>query len=253
MPVHPLLHVSLASVDRGALWGAVRAASDAVLDAGGVFVLLVHESTDIGDARLLAAVDERRRLRLRRARDREQLVLGRTLVHHLAAPPGASGPCRLEFGSHGKPYLDGAAHFNLSHSGAVVACALSLRGPVGVDVEAFERLASTDGLEARILHPHERRALDAAPPPLRRPLFERCWTRKEAVIKATGAGLAHDLRAIDVRPAQDDPLIEHPVPVRLADLDARRCGIAGAVAMPAGTRELAIRVLDSRIAARADV
>jgi hypothetical protein len=32
--------------------------------------------------------------------------------------------------------------------------------------------------------------------------------------------------------------------VQLADLDARACTIAGAVAMPAGTRLLAVRLLD---------
>lgn len=243
-PGRRVLERSFASVEAGALWDGVRAESDAVLRAGGVFVLLARGAAAVGDPALLAPAEVQRRARLRRRRDGEQLVLGRTLIHRLVAPAGADGPCSLEYGAHGKPFLRGAAEFNLSHSGAVVACALCARGPVGIDVEAFEHLREIDELLPRILHPRERQALDAAPAAQRRALFERCWTRKEAVVKFLGAGLVQDLCAIDVQPADEQPGLEAPAHVQLADLDARACTITGAVAMPAGTRLLAVRLLD---------
>lgn len=78
------------------------------------------------------------------------------------------------------------------------------RNPVGVDVEAVRR-TSADRLAAAVLAPAERQHLaplapgEDGPGPRDR-AFLRCWTRKEAVLKAVGVGLGSDLSRIDTRP-----------------------------------------------------
>jgi 4'-phosphopantetheinyl transferase len=77
--------------------------------------------------------------------------------------------------------------FNLSHSGNVAIVAVAGGMELGVDVERV-RPVSPD-VVAGCLAPAEAAALAALPPALREEAFIRCWTRKEAFLKATGAGL----------------------------------------------------------------
>src|SRR5262249_50978106 len=99
---------------------------------------------------------------------------------------------------------------------------------VGVDLERVRAEVATEEIAARYFSAREVRTLMALPPPLRPDAFFRCWTRKEAYLKATGAGLSLDLNRFDVslkpgEPAallatRDDPAevrrwsLEHLVP-----------------------------------------
>jgi 4'-phosphopantetheinyl transferase len=102
-------------------------------------------------------------------------------------------PCEQCGGPNGRPAVRGAAdvHFSLSYAGALALVALA-PARVGVDVErpvpgpAWRELSS-------LLHPTERRELEHAGPGLRAKALSRVWTRKEACLKATGAGLMHGL------------------------------------------------------------
>ncbi|MFF4169612.1 4'-phosphopantetheinyl transferase family protein [Streptomyces sp. NPDC001744] len=153
-------------------------------------------------ARALASVlddDERdRTARFRSPVDADRhrvahVLLRLALGRHVGEPPE-----RLVFlrracagcgGPHGKPYLRGHdVHFSLSHSGdrALVAVAPV---PVGVDVEAVPADAAVRDV-ASVLHPRERAELDALPAAARPAALARCWSRKEAALKATGTGLA---------------------------------------------------------------
>ncbi|MEU9030997.1 4'-phosphopantetheinyl transferase superfamily protein [Streptomyces sp. NPDC048383] len=68
---------------------------------------------------------------------------------------------------------------------------------VGVDVEHVRPL-DADRFDSVVLTPVERRAVYARPEGAARTLaFLRCWTRKEAVLKAVGIGIATDLTALD--------------------------------------------------------
>jgi 4'-phosphopantetheinyl transferase len=97
-------------------------------------------------------------------------------------------------GPNGRPAVRGApgVHFSLAYAGALALVALA-PAPVGVDVErpvpgpAWRELSP-------LLHPAERRELERAGPGLRTRALSRVWTRKEACLKAIGAGLAHGLR-----------------------------------------------------------
>ena len=90
--------------------------------------------------------------------------------------------------------------FSLSHTRGLAACLVSL-GPwpavadLGVDAEWTARPTFPAGrLAARFFHADESAALQSVPRgPERESLFLTLWTRKEAVLKALGLGIANHL------------------------------------------------------------
>jgi 4'-phosphopantetheinyl transferase len=109
----------------------------------------------------------------------------------------------FDYGAHGKPALAGAPAgaglgFNVSHSGEMALVGV-LRGvEIGVDVEAHREMTDRDALVRRFFSAAENRAYDALDPADRQRGFFDGWTRKEALVKALGQGLAFPLRAFDV-------------------------------------------------------
>jgi 4'-phosphopantetheinyl transferase len=126
--------------------------------------------------------------------------------------------CPVCGGPHGRPTVpDDLVHFSLSHAGDLVLLAFAAV-PVGADVEELPGAASVRETMTA-LHPREQEELSAIADDAEavRAAFGRCWTRKEAYLKGTGAGLGEDPSATYVgslgQPAQ--------VPGwRLADLPA---------------------------------
>lgn len=116
----------------------------------------------------------------------------------------------------GKPKLDPAAHgalaerihFNISHTTGLVAVAIATRR-IGIDVEAVMSLDDMDGIAAATFAPPMLEALKNARQPSEKiALFYRFWTLGEAFIKATGQGLAQDLRSFAFSQA-DPPQLTH--------------------------------------------
>lgn len=117
--------------------------------------------------------------------------------------------CRLATGAEGKPYLldHPDLHFNLSHSGPWVLCALH-GAPVGIDVEA---VPDQDLLPApSILAPEELQLLAHLAPRDARDFFYRVWTLKESLLKALGTGLSLDPGTIALHFEADDIKATHP-------------------------------------------
>lgn len=94
----------------------------------------------------------------------------------------------------GKPRLahEKNVHFNLSHSGTKVMCALS-DSEIGCDVEQIKE--SDMKIAKRFFHPAEYEALMQCGDTERNGLFFRYWTLKESFMKATGLGLQLPLDA----------------------------------------------------------
>lgn len=119
-----------------------------------------------------------------RARQRS-LIAGRLLgvgLRRLGHPVAALDS--LRHSAQGRPTLDLPIDFSLSHCEGRVVCALSTRGPVGVDVEPLGPLRA----EAFPLYLNAAERAWAGRSARR---FYSVWTRKEAVAKAAGtAGLS---------------------------------------------------------------
>lgn len=138
---------------------------------------------------LLTEAERQRRERLRREEDRARFTVATALLRLavgriLGTPPdrvAVERTCPTCGEPHGRPRLPGGElEVSISHSGGLVAVAVTATAPVGVDVEEARELDAT-ALAAQILAPGERAdGLDG---------FFTLWARKEAVVKATGDGL----------------------------------------------------------------
>ena len=102
----------------------------------------------------------------------------------------------FELGRWGKPAVAGSPwlQHNLTHSDELALLAVSLDGPVGVDVEAVGTPVAAVALANRFFLPAEARSVAAQPAHLQVWWFLRLWTRKEAAGKASGLPLDQALK-----------------------------------------------------------
>jgi 4'-phosphopantetheinyl transferase len=148
---------------------------------------------------LLDAPETDRLAALRRAPDRARFLTGCALVRtaigrHLGIAPRdvpLDRRCPDCARPHGQVRVPGA-YVSVSHAGDWVLVALSGDAAVGVDIELVTDRGDTAALANRVLAPTERAALESLPVPRRAAGFVRYWSRKEAVLKATGDGLRCD-------------------------------------------------------------
>ena len=154
---------------------------------------------------LLSEEEERRANRFRFAADGDEFVVSRGTLRNLLA--GYQGiPARqlqFSFSEYGRPSLLLGAEsqpiqFNISHSSGVTLLAFSPRHRIGIDVEKVRYDFDPLDISENYFSLSERAVLRGLPLELRHPAFFRCWTRKEAFIKALGEGLSHPLDAFDV-------------------------------------------------------
>jgi 4'-phosphopantetheinyl transferase len=90
-----------------------------------------------------------------------------------------------------------------------VTVAVQRGGAVGVDVEEIGRFdpPAVDELAREVLAAEEQAELTRLPAGERALAFTTYWTRKEAVVKATGEGLMASLDALVVSPPDQPPRI----------------------------------------------
>lgn len=136
----------------------------------------------------------------------------------------------VEYGENGKPYLSEHPdlHFNLSHSGSYVCCALGDR-PVGVDIQKITDVKK--GLAERFFTEEDNRKLHQCSEKERKKLFFRMWSIKESFIKLTGKGIAGGLDTFEIDWAENlildrekkDPIAHFMVCNNLAGYSACVC------------------------------
>jgi 4'-phosphopantetheinyl transferase len=145
---------------------------------------------------LLLAVSAQRQERFSRFWHREDAVaslLGAALMRSCLCEHTSLTNHELQFavGPFGKPFLSGSdLHFNLSHKGNQIICALSPL-PVGIDIEILR--SAPEGVAERFFCDEEKQALREAPVAAQNALFYKIWTRKESYIKMLGKGLSEPL------------------------------------------------------------
>ena len=192
----------------------------------------------------LSADEERKAAGFRFAEDRERYVACRGALRAILARYLHRRPedfC-FSYNPEGKPFLAGDCgaerlRFNVAHADGLALVALAREREVGVDLERV-RAIEAEEIAERFFSAAEVAVLRGLPADRRVDAFFRCWTRKEAYLKATGKGLSGGLDQFDVSLAPGEPaaLLAHrgaPAEVgrwRLREL-APAPGYAGALAV----------------------
>jgi 4'-phosphopantetheinyl transferase len=152
-------------------------------------------------ASLLSAEETARANRLVDETARRRFILSRAALRSVVARYLDQPPQTLAFrlGSHGKPHLASSTlRFNVSHAADLALIGVTSGSEVGVDVECMDARRPVQAIAARFFSPTERADLDRKSGPEHAATFFRIWSRKEAVIKALGEGLACPLDSFDV-------------------------------------------------------
>jgi 4'-phosphopantetheinyl transferase len=130
-----------------------------------------------------------------RPRDHHVFTVAHGALRILAARELNTRPGMLTWipGRYGKPELAppwSGLHTSLSHSGDLIAAAISIDRPVGVDIQHLVPGLDTVGLAARFF-PLDEAGYVAAErdASVRADRFAHLWARKEAVVKAAGGRL----------------------------------------------------------------
>jgi 4'-phosphopantetheinyl transferase len=156
----------------------------------------------------LSEAEQARAGRFKFDRDRRLFTVAHAALRSICASYLRTHPRRVEFaeGRYGKPKLAleslTGLEFNLSHSGELALIAAALHREIGVDLECvrefdFEQVAE------RFFTTREVAALRSVPKPQQRSAFYKCWTSKEAFLKAKGTGLSGKLDEVEIAPMDD--------------------------------------------------
>lgn len=165
--------------------------------------------------RMAGALSEEERERAERFRvsaDRRAFVLTRAflrglIVRYLDEPGLGPRDVELDVGPWGKPELahPSSLEFNVSHSGEVALLSFARGCPVGVDVEQVRVDYEAHTRIRRFFTEGEISAIEALDEAEQVEAFFRCWTRKEAFMKATGKGFRLGMDAFSVSVGDASP------------------------------------------------
>jgi len=160
---------------------------------------------------VLSADESARAARFHFTRDRQRFLAARGILRTILASYLATDPGSVSFSyskkekpSLGPLHADSDVRFNISHSGGIALFAFTRGRDIGVDVEQVRRDSDLEAIARRFFSVHEQSQLAALPAHEKAEAFFRCWTRKEAYIKATGDGLSLPLSQFDVSLAAGD-------------------------------------------------
>ena len=137
------------------------------------------------------SADERVRAGRMRAPYQSRWIASREGLRRILARYAEANPRSLVIGTkaNGKPLTEQGPAFSMSHTRDVALVAVTNRGEIGVDVEEVRPFDDMADLLDRFFSPVERRGINSTEPERRTDAFYRCWTRKEAAVKAEGSGL----------------------------------------------------------------
>lgn len=175
-----------------------------------VWILSLQASRPIEGSglELLSPEERERTARFRVEKPRTDFILTRGTLRSLVAAYLRTTPRDLSFrySEHGKPLLDGPSdlRFNVSHTDGLALLAFVRKRQIGVDVEKINPAPDVRRLAERFFSVAERRALERLSGDELHAAFFRCWTRKEAYVKARGEGLSLPLHQFDVSVAADE-------------------------------------------------
>ena len=153
---------------------------------------------------VLSRDEQRRARRFRFARHRVRFTVARGRLRILLGRYLGRAPEQVAFGygQRGKPDLAGVEDvrlaFNISHSRNIGIAAIALNRDVGIDVERIRSDTQFDKIAQRYFTRAEATSLQQFSETQQPAVFFRCWTLKEAYLKACGGGLTMGLDSLEV-------------------------------------------------------
>src|SRR3981081_683247 len=166
---------------------------------------------EVADLRKVLSADELERAeRYRFDQHRNEFILTRAVLRIVLASYTAQSPESLSFdySAQGKPALKNSPpdlRFNVSHTEGLGVLALVREREIGVDAEKIRPQPDAQKLAKRFFSAREQLFLGKLSGDELQRAFFRCWTRKEAYIKAKGEGLSSPLHAFDVSLEEHQP------------------------------------------------
>jgi len=153
----------------------------------------------------LSEDEKERAARFKFDKDRRLYIAGHAALRSLLSVYLKIEASQIRFfsGVNGKPALAPplaatGLEFNLSHSNELALVAVAHGKAVGVDVECIKRNFDFEEIARRFFTAGEVAALFELPQPLQREAFFKCWTSKEAFLKAKGTGLSGRLDEVGI-------------------------------------------------------
>jgi 4'-phosphopantetheinyl transferase len=198
-------------------------ASGLVLRENEVHIWLVQtndEGVSLEDSEdLLSSVEQDQASKFKFEADRRRYVAAHAALRSIVSIYVNSPARELQFasGPYGKPKL-APIHdrkkiaFNLSHSHEVALIAVTQGQEIGVDVEWVRENFAFDEVAQRFFTTREVAALHALPLHLQREAFYKCWTSKEAFLKAKGTGLSGQLDEVEIVLIEDVVRVKGTIP-----------------------------------------
>lgn len=155
----------------------------------------------LSDALGLLSEAELERVRRKvRPMDRDELALAYGLHRLVLGKTLQCDPGKVDLGRDplGRPVVHGhGLHTSLSHTEGGIAVALSHDGFIGIDMEPTKRAAELPAIASLVMHPRELETLARLPDKPRAQALLALWVRKEALLKASGIGLAREMHSFE--------------------------------------------------------
>jgi len=163
---------------------------------------VVNEETFNSYFSLLSDDEKVRALRFKFYKDKRCYVVTKGVLRLLSASylKMNAKDIIFEYEKYGKPKFKSQTNlnFNVSHSGDMAIIGFVYNYTIGVDVEKIKNDFDTSEIAANFFSQKEIEALQHIPKNEQYIAFYRCWTRKEAFVKAKGSGLSFPLDEFSV-------------------------------------------------------
>lgn len=165
----------------------------------------------------LSADELSRASRFRFEKDQRRFIGARGILRQILGAYLQKPPHSLQFlyGTNGKPTMacsEDPLQFNISHSDNMVLYAITHNRNIGIDLERIQEDVDIEEIANRFFSEAEIVSMQQLTESKRNELFFQYWTRKEALIKATGVGLSFPIETFDVSGVNGSILSPIPLP-----------------------------------------
>lgn len=167
-----------------------------------VFYGSIAEFNDLECLSVLSEKEITRAEKLSLEADKRRYIISRAILKGILSRFLNVDEKEIEFNysKDGKPFLPGNHNlqFNSSHAGDAFVIGFAHNREIGVDVECLNRELNISNLQTYLFTPAEIKLFHTLDHNLRNETFVDSWTKKEAMLKATGAGLTQSMNTLDL-------------------------------------------------------